>query len=379
MKSLKFADWIPLAVAMIATGSLLIAGSTYATDGKDSDMEENFCMSCHEMKENVLPDYTKSTHYINRSGVRAECTSCHLPEDFVPMMLRKAQAAREVVQSLRGVLDSPEKFEKERLRMAKSVWAEMEANDSRECRSCHNKQAFDFSKFKKPEDAKRMEKGLSEGQTCINCHKGIVHKLPDMSSGYKAVFDELKSEAADNSLSVKEQYPIKIIPLFKEKNGRPLGKILPATKLNVLEKDGNWVKVSIHGWQQDGVEAMIYEEQGKRIFSAGLSKKIKGDVQTNNTMTDPDTEQVWHEAELTCWVKAADMIPSCAPLWNYGSEMLTSACSTCHSATPPAHFKANQWIGNLKAMKHNLSLSKEEYRFFLKYLQMHASDMDGTH
>ena len=124
---------------------------------------------------------------------------------------------------------------------------------------------------------------------------------------------------------------------------------------------------------------MIYEEQGKRIFSAALGKNIRGDVQRSETMIDPDTEQTWHKVSLECWVKAKDMVNDRERLWTYGSEMLTSACSTCHSATPASHFKANQWIGNLKAMKHNISLSKEEYRFFLKYLQMHASDMGGSH
>jgi trimethylamine-N-oxide reductase cytochrome c-type subunit TorC len=40
---------------------------------------------------------------------------------------------------------------------------------------------------------------------------------------------------------------------------------------------------------------------------------------------------------------------------------------------------ANQWIGTLNAMKRFITLDDEQYRFLLKYLQLHGSDMGGTH
>ena len=56
--------------------------------------------------------------------------------------------------------------------------------------------------------------------------------------------------------------------------------------------------------------------------------------------------------------------------------------STCWSATPcsrPDHYLANQWIGNLNAMKRFISLDDEQYRFLQKYLQFHAQDTVDTH
>ncbi|SIN80742.1 NapC/NirT family cytochrome c [Halodesulfovibrio marinisediminis] len=364
-----------LVIGLIVVTCISSAG-VFATTNKESG---GFCLSCHEMKENVFPAYSKSKHYMSASGVRADCSSCHVPSDFLPMLQRKIVASRELVQSFKGVLDTPEKFDENRLRLAKRVWAEMEANDSRECRECHEQKAFKYDSFKKQDGAKRMQKGLSEGQTCINCHKGITHKLPDMSSGYKLAFEELITLAKEQGISGDIQYPILMMPIYKEKDGKPVGRLLPATQVKVLERADGWLNVLIEGWQQDGVDAMIYEEQGKRIFSAALSKKIRSDVKVHGTQVDPDTEQTWHQVSLTCWIKSENVINSREPLWSYGSEMLSSACSTCHNATPAAHFNANQWIGNLKAMKHNISLSKQEYRFFLKYLQMHASDMNGSH
>jgi trimethylamine-N-oxide reductase cytochrome c-type subunit TorC len=56
-------------------------------------------------------------------------------------------------------------------------------------------------------------------------------------------------------------------------------------------------------------------------------------------------------------------------------EMFNAACGTCHSAPLPDHFLANQWVGIIKDMKANTSLSVEEVRFLQSYLQLHAKDM----
>ena len=53
----------------------------------------------------------------------------------------------------------------------------MKASDSRECRNCHSWDAMSAAK-QNPRAHREMEKGLKEGKTCIDCHKGIAHLLP---------------------------------------------------------------------------------------------------------------------------------------------------------------------------------------------------------
>jgi cytochrome c-type protein NapC len=134
-----------------------------------------FCISCHEMEENVFREYEETTHYTNSSGVRATCSDCHVPDPWVYKVIRKIQASNELVHKVLGSIDTPEKFDEKRLTMAKKVWHAMKATDSRECRNCHN---FDSMN---PEDQKgRARKqhinGMEAGNTCIDCHKGIAHK-----------------------------------------------------------------------------------------------------------------------------------------------------------------------------------------------------------
>ncbi|CNE07461.1 cytochrome c-type protein NapC [Yersinia nurmii] len=170
----------------LALGTLLLIGFVAGIifwGGFNTGMEmantEKFCISCHEMKDNVYQEYLGTIHYSNRSGVRATCPDCHVPHEWGPKMLRKIKASKELYAKTFGLIDTPQKFEAHRLTMAKSEWARMKANNSQECRNCHNFDNMDFT-AQKTVAAKMHNSAIAEGKTCVDCHKGIAHKLPDM-------------------------------------------------------------------------------------------------------------------------------------------------------------------------------------------------------
>ncbi|MNT12148.1 Cytochrome c-type protein NapC [compost metagenome] len=81
---------------------------------------------------------------------------------------------------LTGKVDTREKFESHRREMAEREWQRMKETDSRECRNCHNFEYMDFS-LQGRRAAQMHSTNLASGQnTCIDCHKGIAHQLPDM-------------------------------------------------------------------------------------------------------------------------------------------------------------------------------------------------------
>ena len=92
-------------------------------------------------------------------------------------MLRKIQASQEVWGKLTGYIDTKEKFESHRMELATHEWDRMKASGSRECRNCHNFEAMSGVVQKQSVYNKHM-KAKDEGQTCIDCHKGIAHHLP---------------------------------------------------------------------------------------------------------------------------------------------------------------------------------------------------------
>ena len=130
------------------------------------------------MDQLVYREYKKTIHYKNRTGVRVICSDCHVPREWTPKLIRKVQATNELFHKFLGSIDTPEKFEAKRLELAEYVWASMEASDSRECRNCHSFEAMDFKKQQRRPQSKHPE-AMKEGNTCIDCHKGIAHKLPD--------------------------------------------------------------------------------------------------------------------------------------------------------------------------------------------------------
>ena len=159
----------------ILLGVLFWGGFNTAMEATNT---ETFCISCHEMKDNVYMEYQETIHYNNRTGVRATCPDCHVPKDWTHKMIRKVQASREVWGKLTGTIDTREKFEAKRLKLARSEWARMKASDSRECRNCHSFESMD-SEAQKQRARKQHEMAIEDNLTCIDCHKGIAHHKPE--------------------------------------------------------------------------------------------------------------------------------------------------------------------------------------------------------
>ena len=154
---------------MVAAGLLNV--------GLSATNEMEFCTSCHSMKVN-LEEYKETIHYQNTSGVRATCADCHVPKEFVPKMIAKVMAAKDVWHELIGTIDTEEKYEQHRWDMASRVWDKMKSTNSRECRTCHDFDQMDLGEQSRMA-RKRHSAAVDEGETCIDCHKGIAHEYPD--------------------------------------------------------------------------------------------------------------------------------------------------------------------------------------------------------
>ncbi len=167
----------------------LFAGGVIAWGGFNWSLEltntERFCISCHEMQENVFKEYRNTVHYTNRTGVRATCPDCHVPREWVHKIVRKIQASNELWHHMLGSVDTPEKFNAKRLVLAQHEWDRMKKTDSRECRNCHGYDYMDYTEQGRRSSAQHI-KGFSEGKTCIDCHQGIAHALPPIEQNIGA-------------------------------------------------------------------------------------------------------------------------------------------------------------------------------------------------
>ncbi len=176
--------WQRLRSAGLGTIIVAFAAGIIFWGGFNTAMEvtntEAFCISCHEMEVNVYEEYRQTTHYQNRTGVRATCPDCHVPREWGPKIVRKIYASNELWHHFLGTIDTPEKFEARRVQMAEREWRRMRRNDSRECRNCHSFEYFDYA-VQGRRSNQAHQRGLAEGKTCIDCHKGIAHSLPPIA------------------------------------------------------------------------------------------------------------------------------------------------------------------------------------------------------
>ena len=169
-------------VGLFAAGIVFWGGFNWAFELTNT---EPFCISCHEMEENVFKEYRHTIHYTNRSGVRATCPDCHVPKEWGPKIVRKIQASNELLHKVLGSIDTPEKFQAKRWALAEHEWARMRANNSQECRNCHNFQYMDLAEQGRRANSTHAV-AFAEGKTCIDCHKGIAHQLPPIEQSIGA-------------------------------------------------------------------------------------------------------------------------------------------------------------------------------------------------
>ncbi|MBF0582605.1 MAG: NapC/NirT family cytochrome c [Magnetococcales bacterium] len=173
---------------LIFVGGLLVGVGGFAgfhfllMDGFTNSLE--MCVSCHEM-DGVYREYQKSTHYKNPAGVRVVCASCHIPHgkgvgDYLDKLVDKVVVGgRHLFHHLKGTYPDANAFESARYRLSQDVLANMRQRDSKECRQCHTYESMQFSSQGRSA-ASKHERVMKEGsKTCVDCHSGIVHELPE--------------------------------------------------------------------------------------------------------------------------------------------------------------------------------------------------------
>lgn len=190
----KWTLGIPLGAVLAFVLGAVALGTTNVVLHETSTTE--FCYVCHSHEQFIRPEYEASTHFKNASGVQAGCADCHLPHDsWFELVWTKAVVSLDIIPELAGKLDTAEKYEAHRAEMAESVWREFKENDSEFCRSCHTDEAMDLE-LQDRRAARRHSQAADKGETCIDCHYGIVHALPDNSEAILDAIDEDMTAAA---------------------------------------------------------------------------------------------------------------------------------------------------------------------------------------
>jgi hypothetical protein len=209
----------------------------------------------------------------------------------------------------------------------------------------------------------------------------VVEMLPP-SKGVKSASSAL-AEPIDALSQASILYTVATKPLFLDRASASAagvgdGRILPSTKLTVVSRDGDWLQVRIDGWQQQGSEAAFEALEGERIAVAALGPAAIAKVVRKPGVVDAATKLTWYQGALTGWVSGQGLTPDLGKIWKYDGALYAASCGTCHAPRPPNGYLANQWVGNLTAMKRFTELQDDQYRLLQTYLQFHSKDVSPS-
>ena len=347
--------------------------------GLEKTNEEQFCLSCHTMEDNLLPELQKTVHWQNRTGVRARCPDCHVPHEWTDKIARKMQASREVLAHVMGTIGTREKFKEHRIVLAQREWARFKANNSKECRNCHDYNSMDFSKMRVTSQM-IMRSAAERNASCVDCHRGIAHALPDLQGARNPAFDTLLSEAHGVSVSAGNVYysasPMDIYA--DEALSKKIGSVEVATPMRVVEVKGNVQKVELDLWRKNkGFGRVLNSHFGMNITSAILEKDFSRDEQIVHVLenkVDDLTGLEWQKVAVEVWVESGSMLNSPETIWNVARTSYQSSCSVCHRQPVESGHDVNQWPGLFAGMVGFTNMDADTSKLVLKYLQMHSSD-----
>jgi len=344
---------------------------------------EEFCISCHSMESKPYQELQETVHWSNHSGVRATCPDCHVPQEWSRKIARKMEASNDVLGWLIGSVDTDEKFEEKRLEMASREWKRFERDASLACKGCHDYAQMDFDSMSALAQ-KQMKRAAERDQSCVDCHKGIAHKLPDMGT---ARAPELVAEVGEgpSSLAVgQELYAVLTKDLYLTASSEEsAGMLNVATKVRVLETSGSRAKIAIDGWRKRiGLGRVVYFDFGVNMLSAQLAKSV---VKENGVMTvfeekeDDMTGLKWQRLEVQLWTDTKYLTTEVQPLWDYAKTTYDTSCSVCHTQPDEAHFDANTWPGMFQGMAAFVNMDADTSALIQKYLQAHSSTYNTAH
>lgn len=312
------------AIAAIFVAGIVFWGGFNTAMEATNKME--FCVSCHEMNDFVYAEYEGTIHDVNRSGVGATCSDCHVPKDWTHKIIRKIQASREVWGKITGTISTPEKFDAKRLHLAMREWNRMKKTDSRECRNCHGFDSM-MPEFQQPRARQQHLNAMETGQTCIDCHKGVAHlDLRD-----RADEEYLEALEAPNP-AFKREVPQAYIDSLAFINAKE------AEAAAVVKAEQKVEREAVQARIEEAVAAARAEEQAKTTGTETDEPATSGETATASAggAVAPDVD--WGTiagADLTLfypgqasfeWVQNGKTHGGARPLTKGGDS-----CSTCHA------------------------------------------------
>lgn len=158
-------------------------------------------------------------------------------------------------------------------------------------------------------------------------------------------------------------YPTVVKSLYENKDAtNVIGRLLPTTKVIVVEDMGEKLKVELSGFVQKGKEQAVYFSEGKRILVAAFKKG-------KNPSYKVLKEGAWSKVSFTTITDKGDFEKELQPMMDKAAKLYSENCSMCHALHPIDEYNANQWPSVLKSMVNRTAIEKKDRFLVIEYLQ----------
>ena len=298
-----------------AAGIIFWGGFNTAMEATNT---KEFCLSCHEMRDFVYEEYTGTIHDVNRSGVGAVCSDCHVPKDWTHKLIRKIKASRELYGKVVGTINTPEKFEARRVHLAMNEWERMKATDSRECRNCHGFESM-MPEFQKPRARQQHLNAMTIGQTCIDCHKGIAHS----DARDRADEEYLEKLEAPNPAFIRK-IPAEYLASLERIEAKESADADAEKAMRVAQQEAVQAQIAA------AVDAAVAEERAKASGEESAAPAGGGSVVGTNivwaAVPTADMKLFYPGQASFEWVQNGRSHGGARPLTKGGDK-----CTTCHA------------------------------------------------
>ncbi len=302
--------------AAFAAGIIFWGGFNTAMEATNT---KEFCVSCHEMRDFVYEEYTGTIHDVNRSGVGAVCSDCHVPKDWTHKIIRKIKASKELYGKVVGTINTREKFEAKRVHLAMNEWERMKSTDSRECRNCHDFESM-MPEFQKPRARQQHLNAMTVGQTCIDCHKGIAHS----DARDRADEEYLEELEAPNPAFIRE-IPAEYLASLERIEAKEAAEAEAEKAARVAQQEAVQAQIAA------AVDAAVAEERANASGQETAAAAGGGsDVGTNidwAAVPSADMKLFYPGQASFEWVQNGRSHGGARPLTKGGDK-----CTTCHAA-----------------------------------------------
>ena len=136
--------------------------------------------------------------------------------------------------------------------------------------------SMDFDKMKVTSQM-MMRSAAERNASCVDCHRGIAHELPEIKGAGNPAFDSLLSEASHVSVKAGGHY-VSVVPqkiyadqiLTKE-----IGSIEVSTPVKILQNVDGALEVELDLWRKNkGLARVWYNSFGMNVTNAILNLSL---------------------------------------------------------------------------------------------------------